>query len=122
VRVKSSQAKQSSPTTMAESDDARPRNEKVQSSWQGLAERRKLIRHTGSIASLKSFGFTDISIIKAICDAKSKLSVTEVLVVDGARICQIVQRMLSNEQCKVQTSQTVADTLGAIEQKAFDVM
>ena len=29
--------------------------------------------------------------------------------------------MLSDEQCKVQTSQSVADALGAIEQKAFDV-
>ena len=49
------------------------------------------------------------------------MSVTEVLVVDDdVRICQIVQRMLSNQQCKVQTSQTVADALGAIEQKAFD--
>ena len=28
--------------------------------------------------------------------------------------------MLSGEQCKVQTCQSVADSLGAIEQKAFD--
>src|ERR1700735_229769 len=49
------------------------------------------------------------------------MSFTEVLVVDDdVRICQIVQRMLSNQQCKVQTSQSVADALGAIEQKAFD--
>jgi DNA-binding NtrC family response regulator len=50
------------------------------------------------------------------------MSVNEVLVVDDdVRICQIVQRMLSNEQCSVQTSQTVADALGAIKKKAFDV-
>jgi DNA-binding NtrC family response regulator len=49
------------------------------------------------------------------------MSVTDVLVVDDdAGVCRIVQRMLSNEQCKVQTSQSVADALGAIEQKAFD--
>jgi DNA-binding NtrC family response regulator len=49
------------------------------------------------------------------------MSVTYVLVVDDdAGVCRIVQRMLSNEQCKVQTSQSVADALGAIEQKAFD--
>jgi DNA-binding NtrC family response regulator len=49
------------------------------------------------------------------------MSVTEVLVVDDdVRICQIVQRMLSNQQCKVQTTQTIADALGAIEKKAFD--
>ena len=33
---------------------------------------------------------------------------------------QIVQRMLSDEQYKVQTKQSVADAFGAIEQKAFD--
>jgi DNA-binding NtrC family response regulator len=49
------------------------------------------------------------------------MSVTDVLVVDDdAGVCRIVQRMLSNEQCKVQTSQSVADALDAIEQKAFD--
>jgi DNA-binding NtrC family response regulator len=49
------------------------------------------------------------------------MSVTDVLVVDDdIGVCRIVQRMLSNEQCKVQTSQSVADALGAIEQKAFD--
>src|ERR1700726_4957821 len=49
------------------------------------------------------------------------MSITDVLVVDDdAGICRIVQRMLSNEQCKVQKSQSVADALSAIEQKAFD--
>jgi ActR/RegA family two-component response regulator len=49
------------------------------------------------------------------------MSVTDVLVVDDdVGVCRIVQRMLSNEQCKVQISQSVTDALGAIEQKAFD--
>src|SRR5580700_8302472 len=49
------------------------------------------------------------------------MNITDVLVIDDdVAVCQIVQRMLSNEQCKVQTSQSVADALGAIEQKAFD--
>jgi DNA-binding NtrC family response regulator len=49
------------------------------------------------------------------------MNITDVLVVDDdVAVCQIVQRMLSNEQCKVQTSQSVTDALGAIEQKAFD--
>jgi two-component system, NtrC family, response regulator HydG len=49
------------------------------------------------------------------------MSVADVLVVDDdIAVCRIVQRMLSNEQVKVQTSQSVADALGAIEQKAFD--
>jgi DNA-binding NtrC family response regulator len=49
------------------------------------------------------------------------MSNTDVLVVDDdAGVCQIVQRMLSNEQCRVQTRQSVSDALGAIEKKAFD--
>ncbi len=49
------------------------------------------------------------------------MSNTNVLVIDDdVAVCQIVQRMLSNEQCKVQTSQSVTDALSAIEQKAFD--
>src|SRR6202045_3623254 len=49
------------------------------------------------------------------------MSTTDVLVVDDdIGVCRILQRMLSNEQCKVQTCQSVADALGAIEQKAFD--
>jgi DNA-binding NtrC family response regulator len=49
------------------------------------------------------------------------MSVTDVLVVDDdVAVCQIVRRMLSDEQHKVQTSHSVADALGAIEQKAFD--
>jgi DNA-binding NtrC family response regulator len=49
------------------------------------------------------------------------MSNTDVLVVDDdAGVCQIVQRMLSHEQCRVQTRQSVSDALGAIEKKAFD--
>jgi len=44
-----------------------------------------------------------------------------VLVVDDDNaVCRIVQSMLSNEQYQVQTSQSVADALGAIERKPFD--
>src|SRR5580700_9496703 len=49
------------------------------------------------------------------------MSVTNVLVVDDdVAICRILHRMLSAEY-KVQTSQSVADALGVIEQKPFDV-
>jgi two-component system response regulator HydG len=49
------------------------------------------------------------------------MSVTNVLVVDDdVAICRILHRMLSAEY-KVQTSQSVADALGAIEQKPFNV-
>jgi DNA-binding NtrC family response regulator len=49
------------------------------------------------------------------------MSITEVLVVDDdITVCRIVQRMLSNEQCNVQASQSVTDALGAIEKKHFD--
>jgi DNA-binding NtrC family response regulator len=49
------------------------------------------------------------------------MSIADVLVVDDdIAICRVVHRMLSDEQCKVQTSQSVADALAAIEQKAFD--
>jgi DNA-binding NtrC family response regulator len=44
-----------------------------------------------------------------------------VLVVDDDNaVCRIVQRMLSDEQYQVQTSQSVVDALRAIEQKPFD--
>src|SRR6202048_94152 len=50
------------------------------------------------------------------------MNITNVLVVDDdIVVCRIVHRMLSNEQCKVQTSQSVADALGVIEQKPFNV-
>ena len=50
------------------------------------------------------------------------MSVTDVLVLDDdVAVCRIVHRMLSDEKYKVQTSQSVADAFGAIEQKSFDV-
>jgi len=50
------------------------------------------------------------------------MNITNVLVVDDdIAVCRIVHRMLSDEQYTVQTSQSVADALGAIEQKPFDV-
>ena len=49
------------------------------------------------------------------------MSISNVLVVDDDNaVCQIVQRMLSDEQYQVQTSQSVADALEAVEQKPFD--
>jgi hypothetical protein len=49
------------------------------------------------------------------------MNTADILVIDDdPAICQIVQRMLSDEQCKVQTKQSVGDALLAIEQKAFD--
>jgi DNA-binding NtrC family response regulator len=51
----------------------------------------------------------------------SKSSGNDVLVVDDDNaVCRIVQRMLSDEQYQVQTSQSVADALRVIEQKPFD--
>jgi DNA-binding NtrC family response regulator len=50
-----------------------------------------------------------------------KSSGKNVLVVDDDdALCRIVQRMLSDEQYQVQTSQCVADALLTIEQKPFD--
>ena len=49
------------------------------------------------------------------------MNITNVLVVDDdIAICRILQRMLSDEQYNVQTCQSVADALQAIEQKPFD--
>ena len=49
------------------------------------------------------------------------MNITNALVVDDDNaVCQIVQRMLSDEQYQVQTSQSVADALEAVEQKPFD--
>ena len=57
--------------------------------------------------------------IKSVLSRRS--SGNEVLVVDDDNaVCQIVQRMLSDEQYQVQTSQSVADAFRAIEQKPFD--
>jgi DNA-binding NtrC family response regulator len=50
-----------------------------------------------------------------------KSSGNNVLVVDDDNaVCRIVERMLSHEPYQVQTSQSVADALRVIEQKAFD--
>jgi DNA-binding NtrC family response regulator len=47
---------------------------------------------------------------------------TSVLVVDDdMAVCRIVQRMLSDGDYQIQISQSVADALGAIEEKPFDV-
>jgi DNA-binding NtrC family response regulator len=46
---------------------------------------------------------------------------TNVLVVDDDNaVCRIVQRMLFDQHYQVQTSQSVADAILAIEQKSFD--
>jgi DNA-binding NtrC family response regulator len=48
-------------------------------------------------------------------------SIASVLVVDDdVAMCRILHRMLSDERYKVQTSQSVANALGAIEQNPFD--
>src|SRR6202162_6740539 len=50
------------------------------------------------------------------------MNITNALVVDDdIAVCRILHRMLSDEQYKVETSQSVADALGIIEQKPFDV-
>jgi DNA-binding NtrC family response regulator len=50
------------------------------------------------------------------------MSIMNVLVVDDdIAICRILHRMLSNEHFNVQTSQSVADALGAVEGEPFDV-
>ena len=46
---------------------------------------------------------------------------TDILVVDDDIAIRILHRMLSEEQYKFETSQSVADALVAIEQKPFDV-
>jgi DNA-binding NtrC family response regulator len=57
--------------------------------------------------------------IESVVSPKS--SGNNILVVDDDNaVCRIVERMLSNEQYQVQTSQSVADALRAIEQKSFD--
>jgi DNA-binding NtrC family response regulator len=55
-------------------------------------------------------------------DRLNRYSMINVLVVDDdIAICRIVHRMLSDDHHKVQTSQSVADALRAVEQKPFDV-
>ena len=50
------------------------------------------------------------------------MKITNALVVDDdIAVCRILHRMLSEEQYKVETSQSAADALAAVEQKPFDV-
>jgi DNA-binding NtrC family response regulator len=49
-------------------------------------------------------------------------SIASVLVVDDdIAMCRILHLMLSGDQYKVETCQSVADALASIEQKPFDV-
>src|ERR1700732_2264897 len=50
------------------------------------------------------------------------MSIANILVVDDdIAVCRIVHRMLSNGQYEVRAAHSVADALGAVEQKSFDV-
>jgi two-component system, NtrC family, response regulator HydG len=50
------------------------------------------------------------------------MSHARVLVVDDeVEVCRILDRMLSNDHCRVQTSHSVADAKAAIEEKLFDL-
>src|ERR1700686_5918094 len=50
------------------------------------------------------------------------MNITNALVLDDdIAVCRILHRMLAEEQYTVQTSQSVADALGIVEQKPFDV-
>ena len=50
------------------------------------------------------------------------MNTTSALVLDDdMAVCRILHRMLSEEQYKVETSQSVADALAVIEKKPFDV-
>ena len=50
------------------------------------------------------------------------MSETSILVVDDdIAVCRILHRMLSDEHYQVQISQSVADAIEAIDEKAFDV-
>lgn len=65
-----------------------------------------------------------MSVIEPSPNAKSKfqMSIADILVVDDdVAVCRIVQRMLSDMQYDIQAVHSVADALGAVEQKSFDV-
>ena len=51
----------------------------------------------------------------------SNATVNVLVVDDDMAVCRILHRMLSDEEYQVQISQSVADALGAIDQKPFDV-
>src|SRR5271166_126849 len=60
--------------------------------------------------------------IKESIPTPIQMNITNALVVDDDfAVCRILHRMLSEEQYTVQTSQSVADALVAVEQKPFDV-
>src|ERR1700676_1925238 len=55
-------------------------------------------------------------------NSKFQMSIANILVVDDdIAVCRIVHRMLSEDQYEVQAAHSVADALGAVEQKSFDV-
>src|ERR1700722_14511095 len=86
---------------------------------------RRLIRVFGrsgfGIKFANAYSNITIIVITSIIQ-KTILSPKSVLVVDDdIAVCRIVHRMLSNEQYAVQTTQSVAHALEAIEQKPFDV-
>ena len=55
-------------------------------------------------------------------NSKFQMSIADVLVVDDdVAVCRIVHRMLSDGQYEVQAAHSVADALGAVEQKSFAV-
>src|SRR6202045_3408972 len=65
-----------------------------------------------------------MSVIEPSPHSKSRfqMSIANVLVVDDdIAVCRIVHRMLSDEEYDVQAAHSVADAIGAIEQKSFDV-
>jgi DNA-binding NtrC family response regulator len=73
------------------------------------------------IASFKFLGFTGKSVIEPYPTPLIQVSIANILVVDDDIAIRILHRMLSEEQYKFETSQSVADALVAIEQKPFDV-
>jgi ActR/RegA family two-component response regulator len=52
----------------------------------------------------------------------SESAITHALVVDDdVAVCRILHRMLSDERYQVELSHSVADAIGAVEQKSFEV-
>ena len=50
------------------------------------------------------------------------MNIAQVLLVDDdTAVCRIIQRMLCSEQYEVQAAHSVADAIGTIERKSFDV-
>jgi DNA-binding NtrC family response regulator len=68
--------------------------------------------------------FPEMSVIEPSPNPKSKfqMSIADILVVDDdIAVCRIVHRMLSDMEYDIQTVHSIADALGAVEQKSFDV-